>query len=84
MKLMTSSYPLKVKFLEELVRHQNNGCTEEGVGGSLLIALLNLHLPARMVPRDFGKDEHMETESRAEGCWGMGAGTCLPLCYSFL
>lgn len=78
------SLPLKVKFLEELVRHQSNGGTEEGVGGALSIALLDLHLLARMVPREFGKDELKETGSRAKGCWGMGAGTCLPLCYSFL
>lgn len=78
------SLPLKVKFLEELVRHQINGCTEEGVGGSLSIALLDLHLPARMIPRDFGKDEHMETKSHAEGCWGRGSGTpCLSVTLFF-
>lgn len=47
------------------------------MGGALSIALLDLHLLVRMVPRDFGKDERKETGSRAKGCWGMGAGDML-------
>lgn len=47
------------------------------MGRSLLIALLDFHLLAQMVPRDFGKDEHKETGSRTKGCWGMGPSDML-------